>query len=102
MSNPPPPNLGDIRGCWSEKCGGGWNPHSLSVVSPIQQEHCGNHMDFCFTRNAKARSLQPFSSAALTVCFWIMAQSQVDSIVFQRPAVFIKNLLSRYLVNHVL
>lgn len=39
---------------------------------------------------------------ALTVCFLIMAQSQGDSILLQRPAVFIKNLLSRYLVNHFL
>lgn len=75
-------------GCQYNPTGTLWESHGLFF--------------FFFTRNAKARSLQPFSSAALTVCFWIMAQSQVDSIVFQRPAVFIKNLLSRCLVNHVL
>lgn len=35
-----------------------------------------------------------------SLCFWIMAQNQVDSVL-QRPAVVIKNLLSRYQVNHL-
>lgn len=102
MSNPPPRILGisEAAGLRSVGVAGILTAFRLSVQS--NRNTVGITWTFVFTRNAKARSLQPFSSAALTVCFWIRAQSQVDSIVFQRPAVFIKNLLSRYLVNHVL